>query len=76
VTSVALFSGATNTPEVTGDVPLEIAGLAECEVGAQAGHQVVTCTPVFRLALRWATFTDMWTTAGSWRRPTEVARMP
>jgi len=38
----------------------QIAGLAECEVGARAGRQIVTCTPIFRLALPWATFTDMW----------------
>jgi len=38
----------------------EIAGLAECEVGARAGHPIVSCTPIFRLALRWAKFSDMW----------------
>jgi hypothetical protein len=38
----------------------EIAGLAECEVGVRAGHPIVTCTPIFRLALLWAEFTDMW----------------
>jgi hypothetical protein len=38
----------------------EIAGLAECDVGARAGHPIVTCTPIFRLALQWAKFNDMW----------------
>jgi len=38
----------------------EIAGLAECEVGARAGKPIVTCTPLFRLALQWAKFDDMW----------------
>ena len=38
----------------------EIAGLAECEVGARAGNPIVTCTPLFRLALQWAKFNDMW----------------
>lgn len=38
----------------------EIAGLAECEVGARAGHPIVLCSPIFRLALPWARFTDMW----------------
>src|SRR6266545_5455485 len=38
----------------------EIAGLAECEVGARAGNPIVTCTPLFRLALQWANFNDMY----------------
>ena len=96
VTSVVLFTGATNTPTAIASVPLEIAGapaspmrvtaaavssptlvtfsydrreegrvrevtgLAECDVGARAGHPVVTCAPIFSLALQWAKFTDMW----------------
>jgi len=32
----------------------EIAGMAECEVGARAGNPIVTCAPLFRLALQWA----------------------
>ena len=38
----------------------EIAGLAECDVGVRAGHPIVICTPIFRLALQWAKFNDMW----------------
>jgi hypothetical protein len=38
----------------------EIAGLAECDVGVRAGHPIVTCTPIFRLALQWTKFNDMW----------------
>ena len=96
VSSVLLFTGATNAPTAVSGVPLEIAGapasptrataatsssptlvsfsydqreegqireiagLAECEVGAREGHPIVTCTPIFRLALRWAKFSDMW----------------
>ena len=36
----------------------EIAGMAECEVGARAGNPIVTCTPIFRLALQWAKFNE------------------
>lgn len=38
----------------------QIAGLAECDVGARAGHPIVTCTPTFRFALQWAKFNEMW----------------
>ena len=32
--------------------------MAESEVGARAGHPIVTCTPIFRLALQWAKFNE------------------
>jgi len=36
----------------------EIAGMAECEVSARAGNPIVTCTPLFRLALQRAKFNE------------------
>jgi hypothetical protein len=34
--------------------------MAECDVGIRAGHPIVTCMPIFRLALQWTKFNDMW----------------